>query len=442
MADRLRVNLMDRQPKLRWHDFYASNDPAPAGPPETDATTPPMTTATRIRSTLVWNRRSLLGDHGGYFDNDEEFTIPVLREIDAAGGWGETSRFYRPDLVAVGVAAEPVASTDDLPAEPRNRRHHQRIAYLALWRHLVIALTVTTVALALRFAPERLVDLGGVIQSWLPKGLPWLPGVIDSVKDVGRASTPLADLTNWVGIGVLQAVVLISALYLAAAVPQGYLAWPKGSPIRAGMFLAELAGTIVVLVSVVLIFTPGDDRLLGSGNLWLPGLAVTAGVLVVAWLGTWLASTFRVPVIANVYAFASSAIFIVALACSGLAIARSDALIASEFAYVAIWVVAYALTRAGTARWDTWDRVERRIAHGPVGAIAVDRRPVIFTSSGFLLIVAYLMAAVVLGPTGRIDAIGGAGVVLIVAGALVGSYLWRTSGNPVTSPGPVERGGA
>lgn len=454
MADRLRVNLMDRQPNLRWHDFYASNDPAPAGPPETDATTPPMTTATRIRSTLVWNRRSLLGDHGGYFDDDEEFTIPVLREIDAADGWGETSRFYRPDPAADGatsaaggvnpatMASAAVASTDDLPAEPRTRRHRQRIAYLAVWRHLVTAMTVTTVALALRFAPERLIDIGGVLQGWLPKGLPWLPGVIDSVKIVGRATGTWSDIADWVGIGVLQAVVLISALYLAAAVPQSYRAWPHGSPIRAGMFVVELAGTIVVLLSVVLVFTPGDDRLLGSGNLWWPGLAVTAGVLVVAWVGTWLAATFRVPVIANVYAFASSTIFIVALACSVLAIARTDTLIASEFAYVAIWVVAYALTKAGSARWDAWDRVERRLAHGPLGAVGVDRRPVIFTSAGFLLVVAYLMSAAVLGPTGRLDLVGGAGVVLIVTGALVGSYLWRTSGNPVTSPGPVERGGA
>jgi hypothetical protein len=441
MADRLRVDLMIRQPNLRWHDFYASNDPAAAGALRTDETTPPMTDDPRIRSTLVWNRRSLIGDHGGYFDNDEEFTIPVLREIDAAGGWGEGSRFYRPDPPSAAPPAPVEAATDDLPAEPRNRRHHQRIAYLALWRHLVIALTVTTVAAALRFAPDRLVAIGSTIQGWLPQGLPWLPGVIDSVKDVGRVSTPLSDAVNVVGIGVLQAIVLISALYLAAAVPQAYLAWPKGSPLRVAMASAELAGTVVVLVSVVLVFLPGDDRLLGSGRLWWPGFLVTAGTLIVTYVGTRVASTLRVPVIANLYAFIASAIFLYALACAVLAIARSDALIASEFAYAAIWVVAYVLTAAGTARWNAWDRVERRIAHGPVGALPVDRRPVIFTSIGFSLIAACLMGVVIVGPTTVVAWIGGAGLALVLTGMLVGAYLWRSSGNPVTSLGPVERGG-
>ena len=176
MWDRLRANLMLAQGRLRWRDFYASNDPAPAGPLRTDDTLPPMGADPRIRTTEVWNRRSVAQDHGGYFDNDEEFTIRVIQEIDVPDGWGEASRFYRPD-----AAPSPVPG---LPAEPRERRHRQRIALLALWRHLVVVLGVTTVAAALRFAPGRLVDIGATIEGWIPRDLPVVPAVIDAVEGI------------------------------------------------------------------------------------------------------------------------------------------------------------------------------------------------------------------------------------------------------------------
>jgi hypothetical protein len=108
MADRLRVDITDRQKGLRWRDFWATNDPAPAGKLKLDQIvgTPDHS---RIRSGRVWNRRSLLGDHGTYWANEEEFTIPVLQEIDVPRGWGEDSMFYPPDPAPPAVAPPPAA---------------------------------------------------------------------------------------------------------------------------------------------------------------------------------------------------------------------------------------------------------------------------------------------------------------------------------------------
>jgi hypothetical protein len=107
MADRIRVDITARQSRLRWRDFWSTNDPAPSGPLRVSEMVGTPDTS-RLRSGKVWNRRSLLDDHGSYWTNAEEFVIPVLQEIDVPDGWGEDSMFYPgPAPVAVGGAAAP-----------------------------------------------------------------------------------------------------------------------------------------------------------------------------------------------------------------------------------------------------------------------------------------------------------------------------------------------
>ncbi len=450
MWDRIRANLMESQAVLRWRDFFASNDPAPAGALKTNHAIPSMQGNVRIRSTEVWNRRSLIADHGGYFDNDEEFTIRVIQEIDIPDGWGEASRFYRPD---------PVPSlVEGLPAEPRERRHRQRVALLALWRHVVVVLGISTVAIALQFAPGRLVDIGTSIKGWVPPDLPVIPAVIDAVRTFsttwlnsanldlpGLPPAPdglVASIVETIGLGVLQAVVPISALYLVAAVPQAYLAWPRAAPIRAFLFVFELGVTVFMLIWVVLIFLPGHDRLLGTGSDWLPGVGVTTGTLAIAIVGTRVASKYRIPLVDNAYAVVSSILFVGGLLCALVAIFRLREVATSELAYIAIWVGAIVVMGLGQARWGGWDRVERRIALGPRGDLPVERRPVIATSMGVVAIAVCLMFVVFIGPTAPVEAIGVVGVLAILVGMASGAASWREHGNPVASPGPVEYGGS
>jgi hypothetical protein len=93
---------------LRWDDFWATHDPAPAGPLDDPVRCVTLPTASHV----VVNRHSLANDHGGYWDNDEGFVIPVMRTIDTAGRPGAESRFfpgYTETDVRIVARAERVA---------------------------------------------------------------------------------------------------------------------------------------------------------------------------------------------------------------------------------------------------------------------------------------------------------------------------------------------
>jgi hypothetical protein len=173
---------------------------------------------------------------------------------------------------------------------------------------------------------------------------------------------------------------------------------------------------------------------------------VTGGVLVLTGVGTEIATILRgVTVAAHAYAVVASAIFILALACSVVAIFRIPDVVDSEFAYVAIWVGAYILLTVGKARWGAWDRVERQVARRAVGAVEVDRKPVIFTSGGLLAAAFALMGLVLSWPAQVSGGLVLLSAVLILIGIVYGVISWHDPdrpSNPVASPGPVEYGGA
>ena len=116
-GDRLAQDLstVPGRETLRWYDFWATHDPAPAGGLEHG---PHLTLPSAVRgaSIRVFNRMSLRNDHGGYWDNDEEFVLPVARLIDLAPGGGrETSRFF-----------------PEAPAGAREQRRQERVKLLQL----------------------------------------------------------------------------------------------------------------------------------------------------------------------------------------------------------------------------------------------------------------------------------------------------------------------
>ena len=80
-GSRLAGKPKDLRPNLRWTDFWATYDPAPGGPIVAPAG---VSVADESRSTI--NRMSILEDHGSYWDNDEDFMIPLLQNIDAPNG--------------------------------------------------------------------------------------------------------------------------------------------------------------------------------------------------------------------------------------------------------------------------------------------------------------------------------------------------------------------
>ena len=108
----------------RWVDFWASYDPATGGPLE-----PPDGVAAKPDEVPVRNRMSLLDDHGTYWDNDEEFLIPLVRELDTPDGPPSRSRFFR------DRASEII----------RVEFRRQRVGLLAAWRW--VCLVAATVAI-------------------------------------------------------------------------------------------------------------------------------------------------------------------------------------------------------------------------------------------------------------------------------------------------------
>jgi hypothetical protein len=85
-GDRLHRSLAEviaaHRTTLDWHDFWATHDPAPAGGFGSSGDDVSVPEACHGRTTRVFNRMSLRGDHGGYWDNDEQFVLPVARLIE------------------------------------------------------------------------------------------------------------------------------------------------------------------------------------------------------------------------------------------------------------------------------------------------------------------------------------------------------------------------
>jgi hypothetical protein len=204
-GSRLLGDLSKLRPNLRWADFWATYDPAPAGPIK-----PPPGAGVADRSHSTTNRMSILEDHGSYWDNDEEFLIPLLQHIDAPTGSPEDSRFFR----------------DDSLATVRLAWRRRRVAVLALWRWVatlgaLIPIAVTTATallgaagvtgLARRPGPERL----GADFASLWAGIPGheiIAGPLDGISKVTSWPGALPLIGEWLmGVAIIGSAFLILA---------------------------------------------------------------------------------------------------------------------------------------------------------------------------------------------------------------------------------------
>ena len=169
-GDRLTPKLGTVGWPARWVDFWATYDPATGGP-----LTPPDGVDARPVEMPVRNRMSLLDDHGTYWENDEEFLIPLLRQLDTPDGPPSRSRFFR----------------DRLSELVRVERRRQRVGVLAAWRWVClvgagVALGGATLHAALLHG-DRLRRLGETVaHAWgsIPGGsllaspIDWVAGLV------------------------------------------------------------------------------------------------------------------------------------------------------------------------------------------------------------------------------------------------------------------------
>jgi hypothetical protein len=259
---RLVGNLAKARPDLRWVDFWASYDPAPAGPlparggleaagavePEAGpqvsevvetgegpggeawlvrsdvGTSPQVREATmasvtggrspviEVESRPVTNEMNVLTDHGGYWANDEGFLIPLVRHLDVARGGADKSRFY---------------------VERRWRTLRivwriQRVAVLATWDWLCslgAMLSVAILAAAAILGPDRrLATAGdGVAAAWsFVPGHELISGPVDGIGGLIETVASAfggAAVSRWIGSTgpVLLGIALIVGLFFALA---------------------------------------------------------------------------------------------------------------------------------------------------------------------------------------------------------------------------------
>ena len=149
----IRGDLGASRPDLRWVDFWASYDPAPAGQLLPVDGTPLVavqnvapgqpSSPIQVESRPVTNYMHIARDHDGYWKNDEGFLVPLLRHIDDPRGDGSDSRFYR----------------DRLARAVRIERRRRRVGLLLGWRWLAFVSGVAALGLALHPAVSPAVSL-------------------------------------------------------------------------------------------------------------------------------------------------------------------------------------------------------------------------------------------------------------------------------------------
>lgn len=455
MYDRLRRDITALHPNLRWRDYWASHDPAPAGEVRQrevgrieDGRRSGASRPDRIRSRMVWNRRSLLDDHGTYFENDEEFTLSVIREIDAPTTWGDerpngvpASRFY----------PTPTAHDDQSlpPADPRERRHRERVGVLALWRQLAIAVPITVITAVLA-SPDRLTEIGRLAVAPL-KAIPivneaatvvidWLRSLETPPWQVGPVWLP--DAVSTLGLATLQAIVLISVLQLLFAPVTAFEAWPPDS-FRRRLFAATELGIAAILAAATgyLLAAPDHPTLLGAGASWAGGIVLTMLTVALGVLGSLVARA--APSTSRLFASGAIVVFVAAMVSAVKVIFERPDLEVGELGYIVIWVAFAVLYRIGYARWSQWDRVERRQAYLEDAEPRVRREPVWLSIAGFLVVglalaVWFLDWGASFGGWPASAWIGGLGLVVVGVAVVAGTRTWRDAENPICAPGAVD----
>ena len=205
-GDRLAESPFAFYPELRWLDFNGTYDPAPAGPfdrPDYVAWGP-------VVSQPIWNRMSLREDHGTYWENDEEFLIPLLQELDTPKGLPTATRFFRGRANQVR----------------RLVRRTERVAVLGLWRWLVAFSAFLTIALAwahpITSADSRLADIGRFADAEFANlpGHEVMSGPLDALAAIGHQIGGVPFLGRLLAIAGLVGVLAVIVL-----VPTAVLGW-------------------------------------------------------------------------------------------------------------------------------------------------------------------------------------------------------------------------
>jgi hypothetical protein len=253
-SSRLRGDLRGLRPKLRWVDFWSTYDPAPAGPIQP----PASAKLVRRRSHEIVNFMSILEDHGAYWDNDEEFLIPLLQDIDTPAGHASDSRFFRDSSLAM----------------VRSAWRRTRVGVLAAWRWetaLLAAIPLGVTTLTGAFGPSTLPGpgrLGGDFATWW-RTVPAhevIAGPLDFLSGIAGWPSILRTFGEW-GLGV--AIVAAAFLVLARVGIGFWGAWDRRERRAARQKTPQRPSRLVPAVEFALLTAIGMEMaIITVGWMW------------------------------------------------------------------------------------------------------------------------------------------------------------------------------
>jgi hypothetical protein len=288
----IRGDLGATRPDLRWVDFWASYDPAPAGqltavdgcPLVAVETVEPGRPASpiQVESRPITNYMHMGLDHDGYWRNDEGYLVPLIRHIDDPRGDGSGSRFY----------------ASRLGRTVRIERRRRRVGLLLGWRWAAFAAGVLALVAGLAPGVTPGVSLAtagdGVATAWsnIP-GHELVSGTIDgfgATIALGLNSIALGGVSDWLeslGPGLLGALVPIAGAFLIYS--RGVGSWRSADAEERAVIRREVFGPAgrawarseaVLLLGglaalVIAAFGPGVGVIAG----WLVGVALVAFVV-------------------------------------------------------------------------------------------------------------------------------------------------------------------
>jgi hypothetical protein len=443
-GDRMSADPYRLKPDLQWRDFWATHDPAPSGQPN-----PPepfvKETWPRFTAERVYNRMAILEDHGSYWDNDEHFLIPLIREIDVPTGDRGSSRFY----------------SDEKEARARSRRK-ERVALLALWRRALLALPLLGIVAAATVSAPGLVHEAGNIAFQL---LGLIPGH-EIVADIADAYVRLINSLSFAGLeefpawlrtfdipGFLYGVgrwALISILFvlLLFAVP------PHAADRLWGDRVSNAWRRLLVLVLDVLLGLGGLALLVALGLLPLvpwADLALLAVVAAVIFGMSLLGPRLRGPLrrtepnlrrrvrwkrnaaIAVSSVVLGAILLMLMLVVVGIVFVvvdgSKDHLETEQFIFgsVLILVAFHLLARIGVWRWDVWDIRERQyLRRWPTG-----RPPRLWPLTLGLILLGIASAAAIVVATGTSTPLAPQDVWIVVISGLIVAVVLISIGKDI-----------
>ena len=334
--------LVVRDPRrgrsFAWNDYWASDDPVPAGSLRFPACASGHVDA---EHGSLWNRASSSADHTGYWENDEEFVMPVLADIaalaDRRGGTSPIGWQHHDALV---------------------ERRQRRVSLLALWRRLAfIVLPVTVVIAFTRESYGGLDDLGlAVTRVW--NAIPFHELVSTPVHAFQAWAADVL-LPNPVGsavvlLGGVMFVGVASLIGASVIVPFGrWGPWRSSPRLATTLRLIDVgAGLSLFVVSAVAV-----------------GVAFILPLLVVilASAATLVAQRIAEQMAANRTAqmWGLTAVYLVgfaAFAVAWLAVLAVPLATQVLLGIGVLYLFVSAIRGVGNWLWSSWDEYERRLA--------------------------------------------------------------------------------